>query len=93
MNYKLHTISGDTTTPIALFNNLTDKKVLFESSAKHEESGRYSFIATTPLYTITGEDETTRVQHRDGNITQHAQHSIDYVKTLLPRLTGDYPFP
>lgn len=93
MDYKLHTISGDTTTPIALFNNLTDQKVLFESSAKHEESGRYSFIAAAPLYTVIGEDTTTRIQHRDGSVMEHAQHSIDYIKNLLPKLEGDYPFP
>jgi len=93
MNYALHTIAGDTTTPIALFANLTGQKVLFESSAKHEESGRYSFIARNPLYSVTGENLTTTIAHRDGTTETKAQHIIDYAKATLPKIEGDFPFP
>lgn len=93
MHYKLHTIAGDTTTPIALFHNITGKKVLFESSAKHEESGRYSFIAFDPCYSVTGDEHTTTITKRDGTITTETTPIIDYAKATLPKLDGDFPFP
>ncbi|HWI49808.1 MAG TPA: anthranilate synthase component I, partial [Rummeliibacillus sp.] len=47
--YEMKTIQGDMLTPISIYHALNGKKkMLFESSAKHEESGRYSFIAVNP---------------------------------------------
>ena len=38
-------IEGDTLTPISIYQRLTGrKKFLLESSLKHENSGRFSFI-------------------------------------------------
>ncbi|MDQ0214358.1 anthranilate synthase component 1 [Oikeobacillus pervagus] len=48
-NYILKEIEGDLITPISVFKRLKGrKKFLFESSYKHEESGRYSFLGLNP---------------------------------------------
>ncbi len=48
--YIIREIQGDMMTPISVFDSLKGKnKILFESSAKHDESGRYSFIAVNPV--------------------------------------------
>ncbi|NYV64206.1 anthranilate synthase component I [Bacillus sp. Gen3] len=47
--YKIEHINADTLTPIAVFNRIQGrKKFLLESSLKHEENGRYSFIGMNP---------------------------------------------
>lgn len=48
-------IEGDTLTPILIYQRLKGKKkFLFESSLKHEKSGRYSFIGADPIYEVKG---------------------------------------
>ncbi|CAM5262490.1 Anthranilate synthase component 1 OS=Lysinibacillus sphaericus OX=1421 GN=trpE PE=3 SV=1 [Lysinibacillus sphaericus] len=48
--FAIKVLQGDMMTPISVYQSLTGKhKMLFESSAKHEESGRYSFIAVNPI--------------------------------------------
>ena len=54
-DYVVRTIQGDTLTPISIFNALQgEHKVLFESNAKYDESGRYSFIAANPIAELKG---------------------------------------
>ena len=45
-------------TPISAFLSIKGRnKVLFESAAKHEESGRYSFIAFDPIAELIGDNQ------------------------------------
>ena len=54
-DYVVRTIQGDTLTPISIFNVIQgEHKVLFESNAKYDESGRYSFIAANPIAELKG---------------------------------------
>ena len=56
-HYCLKQIQADTLTPISIFQAIEGKhKVLFESNAKHEESGRYSFIAFDPVASLEGDE-------------------------------------
>ncbi|PPA72468.1 anthranilate synthase component I [Jeotgalibacillus proteolyticus] len=53
-------INGDSLTPISIFQSLKgEKKCLLESSLKHKESGRYSFIAASPYAELIGEGNKT----------------------------------
>ncbi|WP_341785728.1 anthranilate synthase component I [Jeotgalibacillus salarius] len=53
--YAVKTIAGDALTPISIFQSIHGrKKCLLESSLKHEESGRYSFIAADPFAELIG---------------------------------------
>lgn len=48
-------IQGDTLTPISIFQRLQGKKkFLLESSLKHENSGRFSFIGAEPYLELIG---------------------------------------
>ncbi|WP_435390797.1 anthranilate synthase component I [Jeotgalibacillus haloalkalitolerans] len=66
--YAVRTIVGDALTPISIFQSIKGrKKCLLESSLKHEESGRYSFIAADPFAELTGHQGeavlTTELSH------------------------------
>ena len=56
--YAMKVLQGDMMTPISVYQSLKGQhKMLFESSAKHEESGRYSFIAVDPVAELKGNNE------------------------------------
>ncbi|WP_445662711.1 anthranilate synthase component I [Cytobacillus sp. FSL R7-0696] len=66
MNQTLETLvilevnDGDLLTPIAIYQKLSGKKkFLFESSLKHEDAGRFSFIGCNPVLEVQGSARTT----------------------------------
>lgn len=92
-NYTIETFAGDTVTPIAIFQSLQGShKTLFESSAKHQESGRYSFIAVDPLQSVTGEDNTTTITYRDGTTKKITKNILQYAKETFPKTDEALPF-
>ena len=55
-------IEGDTLTPISIYQSLKGKKkFLLESSLKHENSGRFSFIGSEPYMELKGFDDTSYI--------------------------------
>lgn len=79
-------------TPISVYQSLSGQhKMLFESSAKHEESGRYSFIAINPVAELKGNKEEfifSRGMEKDtisGNV-------LDQLKQVMPFHEENYPF-
>ncbi len=90
-------INGDTLTPISIFNRLKgDRKFLLESSLKHEESGRYSFIGSNPMKEYRGfEKELLETDLRIKEIKRHIGKPLDVLKTLLTITEDDdddFPF-
>ncbi|MFL1996815.1 anthranilate synthase component I [Lysinibacillus irui] len=90
--YAMKVLQGDMMTPISVYQSLTGKhKMLFESSAKHEESGRYSFIALNPVAELKGNKEEfyfSKGQENDkskGNV-------LDKLKEVIPFHEESYPF-
>lgn len=96
-------LSGDTLTPIAIFQRLSGKKkFLLESSLKHENSGRYSFIGAEPVYELKGTEKgsvlisTTGEEHISKNPLQvlkdffPPESQVDYKK--LPLIGGAVGF-
>ena len=92
-NYKMKQLQADTLTPISVFQALNGQnKVLFESSAKHEESGRYSFIAMNPTARLQG-DETGAIYTKNGEQnTYDSQGVLDVCKQVLPKIHANLPF-
>ncbi|CAM3829135.1 anthranilate synthase component I [Mesobacillus zeae] len=94
--FKVKEIEGDTLTPIALFHQLTgEKKFLLESSYKHKQSGRYSFLGANPVeeYKATGL-AAERMNHRTGKRETLGGHSLLLLKGLIPQRQGEeQPFP
>lgn len=86
-------IPGDMVTPISLYHSLYGKKkILFESSAKHEESGRYSFVAANPVKELISTTESVEIIDADGTRTTTTEGAFDVIRRLMPGKPADYPF-
>lgn len=92
-SYKTKEIQGDMMTPISIYHSLQGKKkMLFESSAKHEESGRYSFIAVDPISELTGDQHGYSLSFKNGEVEQEQISVIEKLKTMMPIHQDSYPF-
>lgn len=90
--YVTKQLAGDTLTPISLYSALEGKhKMLFESSAKHEESGRYSFIALNPVAELVGTGN--QCTFTKGEVTEQVdENAITYLRTVMPTVDEALPF-
>ncbi|KIL47934.1 anthranilate synthase component I [Jeotgalibacillus campisalis] len=91
-------VNGDSLTPITIFQSIRgEKKCLLESSLKHEESGRYSFIAVNPYAEIIGRENTAVIHdYLKGDkrtVTGKPLHIIEhYLKEQQITPPEDHPF-
>lgn len=98
--HKLRTtvkkVNGDCLTPVLIFNRLQGtRKFLLESSAKHESTGRYSFIGANPRKTYTGSNTTlTEISHLTGKSYSYEGDLVRLLKQVMPRVSNntEYPF-
>lgn len=91
-DYAVRTIQGDTLTPVSIFKALQGAhKVLFESNAKYEESGRYSFIAVNPIAELQGGKSSCTFRLGEKK-TEHAVPVMEQLKRCLPIRETAYPF-
>lgn len=78
---------GDTLTPIAIKKRLSGTKgFLLESSLKHEQKGRYSFLGVNPsIELITTEEEHTILFHEQGKKVSRQKHerTVDILAELV----------
>ncbi|MEH6936233.1 anthranilate synthase component I [Bacillus sp. JJ664] len=89
-------LQGDTFTPISLFNKLSGtKKFLFESSFKHQDAGRYSFIGRSPVFELIGTNQQGEVLYRNGHKEEFSGNSILKLKELIPnqKAIEEYQIP
>lgn len=88
-------INGDTLTPISIFHRLQgNRKFLLESSLKHEESGRYSFIGSNPMKEFRGfEKELLETDLRTKEIKRHIGRPLDLLKKSLLFAEEEHDFP
>lgn len=90
--YVTKQLAGDTLTPISLYSALEGKhKMLFESSAKHEESGRYSFIAINPVAQLVGTGEQCTFT-KGGDVVEADENAITYLRSMMPTTAEELPF-
>ena len=89
-------VNGDCLTPVLIFNRLQGtRKFLLESSAKHETTGRYSFIGANPRKTYTGSGTTlTEISHLTGKYYSYEGDLVRSLKQVMPRVSNhtEYPF-
>lgn len=82
--YIIEELEGDTLTPILIYQRMSGKKkFLFESSLKHEKSGRYSFIGANPVMELKGEGSLSKVL-KDGREETFHEKPLDVLKKLMP---------
>ncbi|HYK71527.1 MAG TPA: anthranilate synthase component I [Pseudoneobacillus sp.] len=83
--FIIETIDGDTFTPISLFQRMFgDKKFLLESASKHQDSGRFSFMGSNPLFELVGTDQGCSLLFCDGRREDFNENPITMLKDLLP---------
>ncbi len=88
-------IEGDTLTPISIYQRLAGaKKFLLESSLKHENSGRFSFIGANPFMELIGHGGNSQI--KKGHDTDYvSEKPLEVLKKLLskPNTKSDPLFP
>lgn len=86
-------MEGDEVTPVVLFQRLGgSKKFLLESSLRHEEKGRYSFIGHNPYLEVKSKGHTVEITTQGGTETR-AGKVLEIVRELLPFSQMESPFP
>jgi anthranilate synthase component I len=95
ISLKVKEIEGDTLTPITIFHRLQGKKkFLLESSRKHDNTGRYSFIGSDPyleLRTFGEEYEIHRIL--DKSRTRQKGQILEIIQQQLGIPDEALPFP
>ncbi|MGE7675850.1 anthranilate synthase component I [Lysinibacillus sp. NPDC094403] len=90
--FAMKVLQGDMMTPISVYQSLEGKqKMLFESSAKHEESGRYSFIAINPIAELIG-DRNGYSFTKGGETEKSSDNVLVKLKQVMPFHNAQYPF-
>jgi len=93
VNFKMRKLNGDVLTPINIFLRLEGtKKFLLESSLKHSEQGRYSFIGVNPVMEIVGNGNTASVISCT-DVKEQIGLPLDIIQNTLPKLDLELPFP
>ncbi|QKE74259.1 anthranilate synthase component I [Arthrobacter citreus] len=93
----IETIAGDLFTPISVFKKVSGrKKFLFESSYKHQDSGRYSFVGSNPTFELIGTKQGGQIIDQHGGTEEFFGNPLLKLKELLseqeyPKET-DFPF-
>ncbi|WP_180321252.1 anthranilate synthase component I [Mesobacillus jeotgali] len=86
-------IEGDTLTPISVFQTISGKKkFLLESSHKHNDSGRFSFIGCDPVYELLNEKGKTYLV-RKGDKERVQGTFSEVLKEVLPRVIPKFEIP
>lgn len=79
-------MEGDTFTPISLFQKMSGtKKFLLESSYKHEDSGRFSFIGANPVFELIGKKNGGEILNKNGQCELFIGNPLLKMKELIPQ--------
>ncbi|MFI8577486.1 anthranilate synthase component I [Rossellomorea aquimaris] len=96
LDYVVKELNGDIFTPISLFQSLKGKKkFLLESSLKHEQSGRYSFVGSDPYLECKAYGNTVQLKKPSASEVDEIEgNPIEIIQNLIPsQKLKDAPFP
>ena len=95
LNYMVKELNGDMYTPISLFQSLEGKKkFLLESSLKHEQSGRYSFVGSDPFLECKAYGNDVQIKRTSSDqVEERTGDPIKIIQHLIPHEQKDIPFP
>jgi len=96
LDYVVKELNGDIFTPISLFQSLKGKKkFLLESSLKHEQSGRYSFVGSDPFLECKASGNTVQLKKTSASeMVEIEGNPIEIIQNLIPsQKLKDAPFP
>jgi anthranilate synthase component I len=86
VKYAVKELNGDLYTPISLYQSLKgSKKFLLESSLKHEQSGRYSFVGSDPLFECKAYGNRVQIlNNQTGGLEEREGRPIEIIQELIP---------
>lgn len=92
--YAMKTLQADTLTPIGIYKALEGEyTMLFESNAKHDDNGRYSFIVCNPIAQAYGDAQKTMYRTFYPNSVQQLNESVlDVIARMMPKVEAKLPF-
>ncbi|UTE75987.1 anthranilate synthase component I [Rossellomorea sp. KS-H15a] len=96
LNYVVKELNGDMYTPISLFQSLKGKKkFLLESSLKHEQSGRYSFVGSDPFMECKAYGDTVQIiKTSTDRVEERTGDPVEMIQSLIPHVPLEgAPFP
>ncbi|MEI5908727.1 anthranilate synthase component I [Bacillus spongiae] len=94
IQYDLIELAGDLYTPIQLFQKITgEQKFILESSAKHEESGRYSFIGRNPYGEVKGVGPESEITINNKRVEKTGSLLRTLFETIKKCENISLPFP
>ncbi|WP_341356487.1 anthranilate synthase component I [Rossellomorea sp. y25] len=96
LDYVVKELNGDIFTPISLFQSLKGKKkFLLESSLKHEQSGRYSFVGSDPFLECKAYGNTVQLKKSSTiEVDERVGDPIQIIQNLIPsHKLKSAPFP
>ncbi|WP_079509384.1 anthranilate synthase component I [Mesobacillus jeotgali] len=92
-NLYIEEIEGDTLTPISVYQRISGKKkFLLESSHKHNDSGRFSFIGCNPVFELLNDEGKTYLVTEGAKERIHESFS-QALKELLPKVNAESEVP
>jgi anthranilate synthase component I len=78
-------IEGDELTPIAILQKISGpKKFLLESSLKHQDAGRYSFIGADPILELISSGTSSRIITKNGGESTREGDPLQIIKEIMP---------
>lgn len=93
MNIQIKTLHGDEHTPVSLYTRLKGgKKFLLESSLRHMDKGRFSFIGRNPKRELIGRGGETEIADASGRTTIQSP-GLGILQHHLPMKSCELPFP
>jgi anthranilate synthase component I len=85
-------VEGDTFTPISVFQRLSGtKKFLLESSFKHQDSGRFSFIGSNPIFELISRKGLGEIVYKDGQSRSFSENPLLKLKELFSEKKSPLP--
>ncbi|MBN8194388.1 anthranilate synthase component I [Bacillus sp. NTK074B] len=95
LNYMVKELNGDMYTPISLFQSLEGrKKFILESSLKHEQSGRYSFVGSDPFLECKAYGNNVQIKRSSSDqVEERTGDPIKIIQHLIPHKQKEVPFP
>lgn len=96
LKFEVKELNGDIYTPISLFKSLKGKKkFLLESSLKHEQSGRYSFVGSDPFLECKAYGNNVQFKDKSSSIIdEQIGDPIEIIESFMPHhKLKEAPFP
>lgn len=87
-------LPGDTLTPVSIFQKISgERKFLLESSLRHTDTGRYSYVGAEPLFELISKGTKNRLVKANGEESLLEGDTLKILGDLLPQIEKNTEIP